>query len=58
MLLKRYDEAEADLLEAHKILLTADANLAQKAATNLAQMYEAWGKPDKAAPWRSPRPES
>ena len=50
--LKRYADAEAALVEAHEILVAADAVLAHDAAQDLVALYEAWGKSDKAAAWR------
>jgi non-specific serine/threonine protein kinase/serine/threonine-protein kinase len=49
--LKRYAEAETALVEAHGIMATADAAFAHKPAQNLVDLYEGWGKPDKAAEW-------
>jgi tetratricopeptide (TPR) repeat protein len=57
--LERYDEAEAKLLEAHEILVAAvgaDHPQTQKVIPNLVDLYEAWGKPDKAAEWRAKLP--
>jgi serine/threonine protein kinase/Flp pilus assembly protein TadD len=54
--LQRYDEAEPLLLAGHDKLKTAfgDSHARTRAAVqNLAQLYEAWGKPDQAAEWRA-----
>jgi len=59
--LGRYDEAEANLLEAHEILtetLGADNTRTQDAVSNLVDLYEAWGKRDRAAAWRAKLPPS
>lgn len=50
-LLKRYTGAEAALLEAHAMLVTMDEPEARRAERNLLALYQAWGKPDKAAAW-------
>ncbi len=55
--LRRYDEAETALLEAHEILVAAvgaDHPQTAKVKVNLAELYEAWGQPDRAAEWRNP----
>jgi non-specific serine/threonine protein kinase/serine/threonine-protein kinase len=57
--LKRFDEAEASLLEAHEILVAAvgtEHSYTLKAIRNLVDLYEAQGKPDEAAPWRTKLP--
>ena len=57
--LERYGEAEATLLEAHEILIAAvgaDHVHTQEVIPNLVTLYEAWGKPDKAAEWRAKLP--
>jgi eukaryotic-like serine/threonine-protein kinase len=54
--LRRYREAEEQLLAAHAGLKTArgDQNaLTRKAVSRLIELYEAWGKPDQAAPYRA-----
>jgi non-specific serine/threonine protein kinase/serine/threonine-protein kinase len=54
--LGRYAEAEVELLEAHDILSAAfgaDQDRTQKAVRALVDLYEAWGKPDKAEEWRA-----
>jgi non-specific serine/threonine protein kinase/serine/threonine-protein kinase len=54
--LGRYAEAEAALLEAHDIVRTAvgETNIQTRAvAHDLVALYEAWGKPDRTAPWRA-----
>jgi len=58
--LGRYDEAEATLLEARRDLdATAGPQSRDLAATDirLVALYDAWGRPDKAAAYR-PRPRS
>ncbi len=58
--LNRHTEAEATLLEAHEILTAAvgaDHGQTLKVVRNLADLYEAWGKPEKAAEWRAKLPE-
>ncbi len=52
----RYEEAEPVLLEAHSILDGAVGSahrFTRRAVDSLAALYEAWGKPDEAARWRS-----
>jgi Flp pilus assembly protein TadD len=59
---KKYAEAEPLLLEAHAGLIEAEARNpeASRAARSrgiagaLAHLYELWGKPEQAAPWRQP----
>jgi serine/threonine-protein kinase len=54
--LKRYREAEPLLLTAHAGLKAArgDQNdLTRRAVSRLIELYEAWGKPDQAAPYRA-----
>ena len=53
--LRRYDEAEPHLLAAEKILLEAPScprRHYRQVVEQLVKLYEAWGKPDQAAPWR------
>jgi tetratricopeptide (TPR) repeat protein len=57
--LKAYADAEPLLLEAHSGLragegqISADGNVSLiQALERLVQLYDAWGKPDKAAEWR------
>jgi serine/threonine protein kinase/tetratricopeptide (TPR) repeat protein len=51
--LRRYDEAEQQLLIAYESLLAAGlTERAGRAATRLADLYELWGQPVKAEPWR------
>ena len=50
--LERFEEAEKALLEAKEILTAtvgAEHGQTQKVIPNLAELYEAWGKPEKAA---------
>ena len=54
--LKRYREAEEQLLTAHAGLKTVRGDqhdLTRKAVSRLIELYEAWGKPDQAAPYRA-----
>jgi len=54
--LGRYAEAEPILLEAYPILRDRrgpNHRLTKATVTLLASMYEAWGKPDQAAPFRA-----
>ena len=57
--LQQYDEAEAALLEAYLILSAIDPrkSLTINAGRALVELYEAWGKPAKAAQWRAKLPE-
>jgi eukaryotic-like serine/threonine-protein kinase len=51
----RYAEAEPLLLEAHRQLSRAPAAFTKdkrEALTHLITLYESWGKPDQAAPYR------
>lgn len=51
--LHRYEEAEKELLSAHPILMAAGLkDHARNAATRLADLYRAWGKPAQEAEWR------
>ncbi len=50
------DDAESTLLEAHGILQTAlgdQHEQTRRVVGYLADLYDAWGKPDKAAEWRA-----
>jgi thioredoxin-like negative regulator of GroEL len=54
--LRRYKEAEEQLLTAYTGLKTARGeqhDLTRKTVTRLIELYEAWGKPDQAVPYRS-----
>ncbi len=54
--LERFDDAESALLEAHGILQTAlgdEHEQTKRVVGYLADLYDAWGKPDKAADWRA-----
>jgi tetratricopeptide (TPR) repeat protein len=56
--LKRFEEAEPLLLAAEKVLASASAAPAARKAqarARLVTLYESWGKPDRAAPFREPR---
>ena len=58
--LERYAEAETALLEAHEVLTAAvgaDHAQTRKVMPNLAELYDAWGKPEKAAEWRAKLPD-
>jgi non-specific serine/threonine protein kinase/serine/threonine-protein kinase len=52
--LERYDEAEAELVEAHEILAAAlgeDHDQTRKAVEDLVALYDRWGRSDRAARW-------
>jgi serine/threonine-protein kinase len=54
--LKRYSEAEEQLLTAYAGLKAARGeqnDLTRRAVGRLIELYEAWGKPDQAAPYRA-----
>jgi hypothetical protein len=54
--LHRYDEAEPLLLESHAVLRARKGERSREARDALewiAQLYEAWGKPDKARDYRA-----
>jgi serine/threonine protein kinase/tetratricopeptide (TPR) repeat protein len=54
--LKRFREAEEQLLTAHAGLKTARGEehaLTRKTVSRLIELYDAWGKPDQAAPYRA-----
>jgi serine/threonine protein kinase/Tfp pilus assembly protein PilF len=52
--LQRYEEAERELLSAHKAFSAGvDRSRTQIAASRLAELYEAWDKEEMAAHWRS-----
>ena len=53
--LSRYAEAESSLLESHALLekaLGPSHDRTIQANVALAALYDAWGKPDKAAEWK------
>ena len=53
--LARYDEAEAMLLDAHRDLEAEpgpQGRAARATVARLVALYDAWGKPEKAAPYR------
>lgn len=53
--LGRFEEAESILLEAHAILLAAvgaEHDWTRNAAARLADLYDAWGRPEDGAGWR------
>jgi serine/threonine protein kinase/predicted negative regulator of RcsB-dependent stress response len=55
--LGRYDEAEPLLLDAHRVLKDAKGRWNRDAgatAARLVALYDAWGQPGKAAPYRAP----
>ncbi len=59
--LKRYDEAEAALLEAHEILKSAQGEEHEqttKIIKALTDLYDTWGKPDQATEWRAKLPDT
>jgi hypothetical protein len=54
--LKRYREAEEHLLVAYAGLKAARGeqhDLTRRTVSRLIELYEAWGKPDQAAPYRA-----
>jgi eukaryotic-like serine/threonine-protein kinase len=54
----RYDEAEALLLDAHRLLKAGpgwEGEQAQATRLRLVALYEAWGRPEKATAYREPR---
>ncbi len=56
---RRHAAAETALLEAHEILTAAvgaDHGQTVKVPADLVDLYESWGKPDKAAEWRARLP--
>ncbi len=57
--LQRFDDAESALLEAHGMLQTAlgdEHEQTKRVVGYLADLYDAWSKPDKAAEWRAKLP--
>ncbi len=57
--LERFDDAESALLEAHGILQTAlgdEHEQTERVVGYLADLYDAWGKPEKADEWRARLP--
>ena len=57
--LERLDDAESALLEAHGILQTAlgdEHGQTKRVVGYLADLYDAWDKPEKAAEWRAKLP--
>ena len=57
--LGRFDEAESQLLEAHGILvaaLSSDHEQTTRVVGYIADLYDAWDKPDKATEWRAKLP--
>ncbi len=57
--LARFDNAESALLEAHGILQTAlgdEREQTKRVVGYLADLYDAWGKSEKAAEWRAKLP--
>jgi len=54
--LNRFEEAEPLLVNSHRVFLTTrgeDHSLTRKARARLAELYRAWGTPDKAAPFEA-----
>ena len=52
----QYEVAEPNLLEAHELLrdrLGDENHVVRRICRSLAELYEAWDKPDKAAEWRA-----
>ena len=61
LLARRYQEAEKELLAAHAGLadaLGADHSRAVWAKERLVELYNAWGRPEKAAEYRATTPAS
>ncbi len=59
--LGRYEQGEQELLEAYRVLKAtrgADNPRTVRAVERLAVLYEAWGKPAKAAQYRALLPKS
>ena len=59
MALNRFDDAEEVLLEGHLSLVDVVGSEhleTQKTIGSLIVLYDAWGKPDKAAEWRAKLP--
>lgn len=56
--LRRYDEAELLLVESYATLKAKRHKLTQKTLKQLIALYEAWGKPEKAAQYRPLLPKS
>ncbi len=57
--LERFDEAESQMLAAHDILvaaLSSDHQQSTRVVGYLGDLYDAWGKPAKAAEWRAKLP--
>ncbi len=57
--LERLGEAESALLESHRILAAAlsnDHDQTTRVVGYLADLYDAWGKPELAAEWRAKLP--
>ncbi len=57
--LERFDDGESALLAAHGILQTAvgdEHEQTKRVVGYLAVLYDAWGKPEKAAEWRAKLP--
>jgi hypothetical protein len=53
---RAFMEAEPLLLQAHEVLAQSESlngRNARRAAESLLRLYEAWGRPDRAAEWRS-----
>jgi tetratricopeptide (TPR) repeat protein len=53
--LEQYEQAESDLLEAHRrhsLLLGEQSTEARRVATQLVNLYQAWEKPQESEPWR------
>jgi serine/threonine-protein kinase len=50
--LRRFDEAETDLLESNALLDTAAAGVRLRSTETLIELYEQWDRPDAAESWR------
>jgi hypothetical protein len=54
MRLGRYEQAETQLLSAHRVLASAGiTEVAQLTASRLVDLYVAWGKDEQEARWRT-----
>jgi hypothetical protein len=53
--LQRFEECEREALELHANCLREplpEASFTQSVRSVLVKLYEAWGRPEAAAPWR------
>jgi non-specific serine/threonine protein kinase/serine/threonine-protein kinase len=59
--MRRFEEAETKLLEAHEIqtqAVGAGHDQTKKVVKNLVELYDAWGRPEKARRWREALPQT